>query len=296
MFNSHTTIEKLTAEVLVNITSFLDVTSILQLSLSAKAFRHLIKDELVFRRLTERDYRVTDKQPEQTWLDLYKQKKLEGNKSVVQGEEEEQVTTTITTTATTTTTVEEQQVEAMDTTEESFAITQEPIEKIIAPAVEETIIAPVIEETTQEPTAEETTEEPIVEETVIPQEPIEEVTVASITSPTPETAAEEEEVKAETNESQPEETVAEEEIITEELKVESEPATNTTAPVEEEQILGSSGGDCPHLDKVSDSINEIKRIIYKNEKQSICDLCLSRTSSYLNMSDSCHTEGKFHLI
>jgi hypothetical protein len=73
MFSNTANIQKLTAEVLVNLTSFLEVTTLLQLSLTCKAFSHVIKDELVFRRLTERDYHVTEKPAEQTWVELYKE-------------------------------------------------------------------------------------------------------------------------------------------------------------------------------------------------------------------------------
>lgn len=74
MFNNNKSLlEKLRAEVLVNVASFLDLASILQLSLTAKSFCHLIKDELLFKYLSERDHHVTEKSSEQTWLNIYKQ-------------------------------------------------------------------------------------------------------------------------------------------------------------------------------------------------------------------------------
>ncbi|KAI8061361.1 hypothetical protein BDF21DRAFT_429381 [Thamnidium elegans] len=167
MFTSQTSIEKLTTEVLIDITSFLNVTSILQLSLTSKAFSHLIKDELVFKRLAERDYHVTEKEPDQSWLELYKQRS-----STVA---EPQVTNT--------------------TQEEQQAI----VEDVVMETVEQDIPASVTTETEDQP--------------------------------------------------------------------------------------------CPHLEQLSDSVNEIKRIIYKSGHTSLCDLCLSQTGAYLNMSDNCHNEA-----
>ncbi len=240
MFHNHTTIEKLTAEVLINITALLDVASILQLSLSAKAFRHLIKDELVFRRLTERDYRVTDKQPEQSWVDVYKQKRLDQEETVT-----EEIVQQVTTTTTTTTTVqEEEEEEIIDTTEESATV-QEPVKEVSIAAItqENATVEQVTAKVQEQPEQPEQLTEPIIEE-----------------------------------------------VKSEEFKIESEPATKT--PVENTE----SSSECPHLENVSDSINEIKRIIYKIENPPLCDLCLSNTSSYLNMSDSCHTEGIVYKI
>ncbi|KAL7318378.1 hypothetical protein PS15m_004604 [Mucor circinelloides] len=71
--NSETLLQKLTTEMLVNVASFLDLASILQFSLTGKPYSHLIKDELLFKQLNERDFRVSEKSPEQTWLDVYKQ-------------------------------------------------------------------------------------------------------------------------------------------------------------------------------------------------------------------------------
>lgn len=210
MFNSHTAIEKLNAEVLINITSFLDVASLLQFSLSAKAFRHLIRDELVFRRLVERDYRVTTKPSEKTWVDIYKEHKANGVSNQVATE---QVAMT-----------EEEGEDIIDTT-----TVQEDVSKVVVEQ-EETVITQTIVEKEEEQTI---------------NEPSTEVTEAI------------------------------EPVVTEVITEESNGST-----------------DCPHLEKVSDSINEIKRILYNNKSESLCDLCLSKTSSYLNMSDSCHTEGE----
>lgn len=73
MFSNKANIQNLTAEVLVHLAAFLEVATLLQLSLTCKAFGHVIKDELVFRRLTERDYHVVEKTPKQSWVQLYKE-------------------------------------------------------------------------------------------------------------------------------------------------------------------------------------------------------------------------------
>ncbi|KAI8641019.1 hypothetical protein BD408DRAFT_418950 [Parasitella parasitica] len=70
--SSKSVLEKLTAEALVNVASFLDLASILQLSLTGKPFCHLIRDELVFKQLNKRAFHVIEKGPEQTWLSVYK--------------------------------------------------------------------------------------------------------------------------------------------------------------------------------------------------------------------------------
>ncbi|KAK4519995.1 60S ribosomal protein L31B [Mucor velutinosus] len=71
--NSETVLQKLTTEVLVHVASFLDLASIVQFSMTGKPYSHLIKDELLFKQLNKRDFRVSEKNPEQTWLDMYKQ-------------------------------------------------------------------------------------------------------------------------------------------------------------------------------------------------------------------------------
>lgn len=71
--NSETLLQKLTTEMLVNVASFLDLASILQFSLTGKPYSHLIKDELLYKQLNKRDFGVSEKSPEQTWLDVYKQ-------------------------------------------------------------------------------------------------------------------------------------------------------------------------------------------------------------------------------
>ncbi|KAI8076605.1 uncharacterized protein B0P05DRAFT_545109 [Gilbertella persicaria] len=75
MFNNKASIENLTAEVLIHITRYLPLETILQFSLTCKTFSHLIKDELVFRQLAERDFSVSDKTTEQSWLNYYKELK-----------------------------------------------------------------------------------------------------------------------------------------------------------------------------------------------------------------------------
>ncbi|KAF7727063.1 hypothetical protein EC973_008026 [Apophysomyces ossiformis] len=73
MFNNHTKppIEKLTPEILVNIAFMLDVPSILAFSLTSKHFSILISNDLLFRRLLQRDYNITFKHPDETWAHLY---------------------------------------------------------------------------------------------------------------------------------------------------------------------------------------------------------------------------------
>lgn len=71
--NSEAVLQKLTTEVLVHVASFLDLASIVQLSMAGKPYSHLIKDERLFKQLNKRDFRVSEKSPEQTWLSMYKQ-------------------------------------------------------------------------------------------------------------------------------------------------------------------------------------------------------------------------------
>ncbi|CAO3632285.1 unnamed protein product [Mucor hiemalis] len=152
MFNSHTAIEKLNAEVLINITSFLDVASLLQFSLSAKAFRHLIRDELVFRRLVERDYRVTTKPSEKTWVDIYKEHKANGVSNQVATE---QVAAT-----------EEEGEDIIDTT-----TVQEDVSKVVVEQEETVITQTIVEEEEEQTINEPSTEvteaiEPVVTEVI----------------------------------------------------------------------------------------------------------------------------------
>lgn len=242
MFSSHTAIEKLNAEALINISSFLDVASLLQFSLSAKAFRHLIRDELVFRRLVERDYRVTDKQAEQTWVDIYKEHKLKKSNGTEP--------TATTAAAVVTEPTEVQEVEAED---------------IIDTTVQEATDAAVVEK----------------EETIVTQTIVEEQTTTTTATATEEATVTEQVVAEKT------ETPSEQQ-----QEQQQQPVVEAVEKIEQVPSTTTSSTDCPHLEKVSDSINEIKRILYNNKSESLCDLCLSKTSSYLNMSDSCHNEGK----
>lgn len=75
MFSDKRKIEKFNAEIILRITTFLDLTSILQLTLTSKSFSHLMKDELVFKRLVERDFGITDKTTEESWLKMYERLK-----------------------------------------------------------------------------------------------------------------------------------------------------------------------------------------------------------------------------
>lgn len=229
MFSSKTTIEKLTTEVLINITSFLNVASILQLSLTSKAFSHLIKDELVFRQLVERDFHVTEKQPDQTWVDLYKQKRSNSLEEQVTQQENSEEEETI-------------NLVAEEDTKDSILSQESFTEQVITQEEETTQVEETmqVEETTQE---EDTTQEEVVKQ---------------------------------------------EEEITQE-----EPTASNGIPEQQETTYIEDNSECPHLNQVSDSVNEIKRIIYKSGNQSLCDLCLSQTASYLNMSDNCHYEGKY---
>ncbi|CEI94354.1 hypothetical protein RMCBS344292_08566 [Rhizopus microsporus] len=75
MFTDKKKIEKFNAEIISRVTTFLDLPSILQLTLTSKSFCHLMKDEFVFKRLVERDFGITDKKPEESWVKIYKQLK-----------------------------------------------------------------------------------------------------------------------------------------------------------------------------------------------------------------------------
>lgn len=206
MFTSQASIEKLTKEVLINITSFLNVSSILQLSLTSKAFRHLITDELVFRRLVERDFYVTEKESDQSWVELYKERSNTENT---------------------------------------------PVQKTV----------------------------------------VEEIQTEAAATPTPEEEKIEEEAQV-THTTQGEQDVSTEHVPMETTSQEVPPI------LKEEEIRVAIEQDntdrqtCPHLDQIPDSVNEIKRIIYKNGHPSLCDLCLSQKGEYLNMSENCHIEGK----
>ncbi|GAN03939.1 hypothetical protein MAM1_0051c03395 [Mucor ambiguus] len=68
-----TVTKQLTTEVLVHVASFLDLASILQFSMTGKSYSYLIKNELLFKQLNKRDFRVSEKSSGQTWLDMYKQ-------------------------------------------------------------------------------------------------------------------------------------------------------------------------------------------------------------------------------
>jgi hypothetical protein len=176
MFNNTANIQRLTAEILVHLASFLEVATILQLSLTCKAFSHIIKDELVFRRLTESDYHITDKTTEQTWLELYKD--LHNDK------------------------------ETMPSTK------KEPMDEV-----------PAIDSNTT---------------------------------------------------------------------VKSEAPTDQTRPIEETTATNTlkNEGECPHLIELPETINEVKRIIYKSGHSSVCDICSTEQGTFLNMGIDNHNEGK----
>ena len=203
MFNNHSSFEKLSKEALIHIASFLDVGSLLQLALVAKAFRHLISDDLVFRQLTKRDYGLTEKSDSQTWVEVYKQQKRLQQQSLDKSE-----------------------TSILDLTQHSSEADQVTVEDQFT---EQVIVETRVEE----------------EIYVIPE-------------------------------------VGQQESI-----VVEQHTTQTDMPVEQH-----TNGECPHLSQIQDTTNEIKRIIYRNEKQSLCDICFSRSASYLNMNDVCHTEGK----
>ncbi|KAG0169211.1 hypothetical protein DFQ28_011372 [Apophysomyces sp. BC1034] len=64
-------IQTLTPEILVNVAFMLDTSSILAFSLTCKHFSTLISNDLLFRRLVQRDYNITFKHPDETWAHLY---------------------------------------------------------------------------------------------------------------------------------------------------------------------------------------------------------------------------------
>jgi hypothetical protein len=66
-------IERLTPDILLHITHYLNVKSILALSLTSKKFSGLIGDERVLRHLVKTDYNITYKEPLLTWRQLYLQ-------------------------------------------------------------------------------------------------------------------------------------------------------------------------------------------------------------------------------
>jgi hypothetical protein len=67
------TFQSLSPEILLLVTSFLDVKTLLQLSCTSKAYSHLITDEQVYRGLVDRAFRVNYKNEAKTWRELYKQ-------------------------------------------------------------------------------------------------------------------------------------------------------------------------------------------------------------------------------
>ncbi|KAL0079506.1 hypothetical protein F4703DRAFT_1875007 [Phycomyces blakesleeanus] len=66
-------IQRLSSETLLNIALILDVPSIVALGSSCKKFSALLTNDLLYRRLAERDYGITYKKPDTTWHDLFKQ-------------------------------------------------------------------------------------------------------------------------------------------------------------------------------------------------------------------------------
>lgn len=214
VFNNTTKIEKMNAEVLANIASFLSLASILQFSLTCKSFCHLIQDEHVFRRLSERDFGLTDKQTE-SWVDTYKTKQL---------------------------TKEEEK--------------KQPQIASAPPADSETIATTTEESTT---TVSMTTADEGE------QQVTESVTTTVTSTETP--AATEE---------QP---VAEEDSNMETDTISNDPASSST-------------GGCPHIVSLADLMLEIKRVLYRSENKSLCDICLTNEAAYLNMSSDNHNEGK----
>ncbi|KAI9308494.1 hypothetical protein BJ944DRAFT_260155 [Cunninghamella echinulata] len=67
------TMERLTPEILLNITQYVDIKTILALSLTCKAFSSLVSDERILKRLVDRDYNIRYKHPDITWQQLYNQ-------------------------------------------------------------------------------------------------------------------------------------------------------------------------------------------------------------------------------
>ncbi|KAI8341414.1 hypothetical protein BC941DRAFT_416797 [Chlamydoabsidia padenii] len=66
-------IDRLTPDIVLHITQYLDLKSVFALSLSCKSFSSLIGDERVLRRLVSTDYKITYKHPTLTWRQLYLQ-------------------------------------------------------------------------------------------------------------------------------------------------------------------------------------------------------------------------------
>ncbi|ORX60454.1 hypothetical protein DM01DRAFT_1404719 [Hesseltinella vesiculosa] len=69
---SNLTLDQLTPDLLLHIAQYLDIKSILQLSMTCKRLSTLVNDEHLFRRLVERDYQLTYKAATNTWRSLYK--------------------------------------------------------------------------------------------------------------------------------------------------------------------------------------------------------------------------------
>ncbi|KAI9016449.1 hypothetical protein CLU79DRAFT_796371 [Phycomyces nitens] len=65
--------QRLSSETLLNITLFLNVPSIINLGVSCKKFSTLLANDLLYRRLAERDYGITYKKADTTWQELFKQ-------------------------------------------------------------------------------------------------------------------------------------------------------------------------------------------------------------------------------
>ncbi|KAI8070918.1 hypothetical protein BC940DRAFT_294752 [Gongronella butleri] len=71
LLSSPVTLDKLTPDLLLHIAQFLDVRTILNLSLTCKQLSSLVNDEHLFRRLVERDYHLTYKATANTWRAVY---------------------------------------------------------------------------------------------------------------------------------------------------------------------------------------------------------------------------------
>lgn len=67
-------IKRLSPDLVLNVTTSLDLKSLLTFASTCKHFKDLALSDLVFRRLVERDYGITYKRPEsdQTWKEFYK--------------------------------------------------------------------------------------------------------------------------------------------------------------------------------------------------------------------------------
>ncbi|CAO3622811.1 unnamed protein product [Cunninghamella blakesleeana] len=65
--------ERLTPDILLHITQYIDIKTILALSLTCKTFSTLVKDERVLKRLVDCDYNIRYKHPDITWQQLYNQ-------------------------------------------------------------------------------------------------------------------------------------------------------------------------------------------------------------------------------